>query len=121
MNPIISIIIVNYNVRDYLSNCISSIYLSTHTYKIEIIVIDNNSQDNSVHMIRDKYPEINLIENKTNFGFSRAVNQGIDLSTGKYILLLNPDTVLEKKTLNILYDYMEKTSKSWYVWSKNFK
>jgi len=104
----ISIIIVNYNVRDYLSNCISSIYSSIHNYKIEIIVIDNNSHDNSVQMIRDKYPKIKLIENKTNFGFSRAVNQGINFSTGEYILLLNPDTVLEKKTLSILYEYMEK-------------
>ena len=107
MNSLISIIIVNYNVRDYLDNCLNSIYKSKLIKNIEIIVVDNDSSDNSAQMVIEKHPNINLIQNKTNFGFSKAVNQGIKISSGKYLLLLNPDTVLEKNTLNILINYME--------------
>ena len=107
MNSLISIIIVNYNVRDYLDNCLNSIYKSKLIKNIEIIVVDNDSSDNSAQMVIEKYPNINLIQNKTNFGFSKAVNQGIKISSGEYLLLLNPDTVLEKNTLNILINYME--------------
>ena len=111
MNSLISIIIVNYNVRDYLANCLNSIYSSKYTNNIEIIVIDNNSRDNSVQMVKEKYSKINLIENKINYGFSKAVNQGIKISKGEYLLLLNPDTVLEKNTLEILKNYMEQNKK----------
>ena len=89
MNSLISIIIVNYNVRDYLDNCLNSIYKSKLIKNIEIIVVDNDSSDNSAQMVIEKHPNINLIQNKTNFGFSKAVNQGIKISSGKYLLLLN--------------------------------
>jgi len=102
----LSIIIVNYNVKHFLQQCLQSVQKAKKNISIEIIVIDNNSVDNSVEMLKENFPKIKLITNKKNQGFSKANNQGIKQSKGEYILLLNPDTVVEenifKKTLNFL-------------------
>ncbi len=104
----ISIIIVNYNVRHFIVECLESYRRSKHEgLNIEIIVVDNASIDGSVEVIASQYPDVQLIANKDNVGFSTANNQGIKLSKGKYILLLNPDTLLEEDTLRICYEYME--------------
>ena len=95
----LSIIIVNYNVKYFLEQCLKSVELSSKKIKNEVFIVDNNSTDGSSEMVKKKFPKYKLIENKKNIGFSRANNQAIKKSTGKYILLLNPDTILEEDTL----------------------
>ncbi len=103
----ISIVIVNYNVKDFLKQCLDSIRESSNNLKVETIVVDNDSQDGSVELLEPLYPEVNFIASKENLGFGRANNLGFDISRGKYILILNPDTILNEDTLEIMYDYME--------------
>ena len=108
MKKTISIIIVNYNVKHYLANCIESICDSDYNGDIDIIVVDNNSYDGSVSMIRERFPFVKLIENDKNLGFAKGVNLGLRIAFGDYIILLNPDTVVEERTLSVLYNYMEE-------------
>lgn len=103
----LSIIIVNYNVQFFLDQCILSVRLACNNILAEIIVVDNNSKDNSCEMIRDKYPEVILIANKKNVGFSRANNQGAKIAKGEYLLILNPDTVVGEGTFEKLIDFAE--------------
>ena len=107
----ISIIIVNYNVRDLLDNCISSIYKAAgEKHKIEIFVVDNNSIDKSADLIKKKYPGVIVIENEKNIGFSKANNIAIKKAAGKYILILNPDTVLEESTFDKMISFVNQHS-----------
>jgi GT2 family glycosyltransferase len=103
----LSVIVVNYNVEFFLEQCLHSIRKSNRTISSEIIVIDNNSVDGSVKMLKEKFPEIKLIENSKNVGFSVANNQGIQISKGEYILLLNPDTVVEEDTFDKIIQFMD--------------
>lgn len=89
----LSVIIVSYNVKDFLLAAIASVYNHV-TFSFEIIVIDNNSSDNSIEAIKEKYPEVITIENKDNKGFSEANNQGFEIANGDFILMLNPDAEL---------------------------
>jgi GT2 family glycosyltransferase len=95
----LSIVIVNYNVKYFLEQCLHSVLKAIHELDSEIFVVDNNSVDGSIRMLREKFPHISLIENKENRGFSRANNQAIRKAKGEYILLLNPDTIVEDDTL----------------------
>ena len=103
----LSVIIVNYNVRYFLEQCLLSLAKATHHLHIETFVVDNDSMDDSMQMVREKFPDVKLIENKKNVGFSAANNQAIIQSTGKYILLLNPDTILSEDTLITCFNYMQ--------------
>ena len=103
----LSVIIVNYNVEYFLEQCLHSVRKSVKGLDVEVIVVDNNSIDGSNEMVRQKFPEVNLIENKDNRGFSKANNQGIQISKGKYVLLLNPDTVVEDDTFSKIIGFME--------------
>lgn len=103
----ISVIIVNYNVKYFVEQCLHSVLKAQKHLKVEVFVVDNNSTDGSCNMLRAKFPEIALIENKENLGFSKANNQAIRLASGKYILLLNPDTVIEEETLLRCFEFME--------------
>ncbi len=103
----ISIIIVNYNVRYFLEQCLLSVYKSINNLKVEVFVVDNDSVDNSVKTVKDNFPEVKLIVNKQNLGFAKANNQALKLAKGKYVLLLNPDTLVEEDTLLMSFDYME--------------
>lgn len=103
----ISVIIVNYNVPYFLEQAIISVKKASQNLAVEIIVIDNASKDNSVEIIRNKFPEITLIANKENAGFSKANNQGFKIANGKYFLILNPDTVLQEDTLEKCFNFME--------------
>jgi GT2 family glycosyltransferase len=115
----ISIIIVNYNVRDLLDNCISSIYkAASDKYKVEIFVVDNNSIDKSADLVKKKYPEAIVIENDKNIGFSKANNIALKQATGKYILILNPDTVLEESTFDKIINFINTNSGTGAVTSK---
>jgi len=108
--PQISICIVNWNARDYLERCLQSIFQNKGNLDIEIWVVDNNSSDGSIEMIKGKFPEVNLIRNKDNIGFARANNQVIRKSNSPYILLLNPDTIVYPGTLKTLANFLDKHS-----------
>ncbi|MFM2226353.1 MAG: hypothetical protein RJA07_2555 [Bacteroidota bacterium] len=102
----VSIIIVNYNVKDLLLQTISSVYANSKGLQTEIIVVDNNSKDDSVKALKKQFPQVILIENKFNAGFSGANNQGIEIATGDYIFLLNPDTELKNDAIKILSNFL---------------
>lgn len=104
----ISIIIVNYNVAYFLEQCLNSVFKSLQNIDGEVFVVDNNSIDNSVEIVEQKYPQVRLIKNKENVGFSRANNQAIASSVGEYILLLNPDTVVEETTFYKVINFLDK-------------
>lgn len=103
----LSIVIVNYNVKYFLDQCLHSVQKACHGIDSEIFVVDNNSVDGSVKMVREKFPDVRLIENKENKGFSSANNQAIRKAKGEYILLLNPDTIVEDDTLQKSVGFMD--------------
>jgi GT2 family glycosyltransferase len=103
----ISVIIVNYNVEFFLEQCLNSVREALSFVDGQVFVVDNNSIDGSVEMVKNKFPEVNLIANKDNKGFSKANNQAIELSDAEYILLLNPDTVIEEDTLSKVCQFMD--------------
>jgi len=92
----LSVIIVNYNVKYFIEQCLHSVLKAIKNIEAEVIVVDNNSVDSSCVMIPERFPSVKLIKNNANFGFSKANNQGIKQSTGEYILLLNPDTIVQE-------------------------
>jgi GT2 family glycosyltransferase len=104
----ISVVIVNYNVKHFIEQCLHSVYKAVKNFKVEIFVVDNNSVDGSCPLIKQKFPNVILIENKDNVGFSKANNQAIYQAKGKYVLILNPDTVLQENTLQTCFDFMEQ-------------
>ncbi len=107
--PIISVIIVNYNVKEYLAQAIISIKRSLKNIKHDIWLVDNNSVDGSVAFIRKEYPEVKIIENKENVGFGKANNQALKKAKGQYIVFLNPDTVVQEDTFTKLLDFFGNT------------
>jgi GT2 family glycosyltransferase len=104
----LSVIIVNYNVRYFLEQCLHSVFRANETLNAEVFVVDNQSVDGSCAMVRDKFPDVKLIENDRNLGFSTANNQAIRLAKGKYILLLNPDTVVQEDTFVKVLKFMDE-------------
>ncbi len=104
----LSVIIVNYNVEYFLEQCLNSVRKASHGLDIETFVVDNNSIDGSVNMVREKFPEVHLIANKDNPGFSKANNQAIRISNGEYVLLLNPDTIVEEDTFKKCINFMDE-------------
>lgn len=103
----LSIIIVNYNVKEFLQNLIHSIEKAAVNLTKEIIIIDNASDDGSVEFIKDKLPQVKLIANKTNLGFGKANNIGLKQATGKYLLLINPDTIVAEDTFEKMISFFE--------------
>lgn len=101
----VSVIIVNYNTRELLKNCIQSIINKTRDLTYEIVVVDNNSSDNSVAMIKNLFPKVKIIVSRQNEGFAKANNKGARQSSGKYILLLNSDTILLNNVIKKFYDF----------------
>ncbi|HUN55336.1 MAG TPA: glycosyltransferase family 2 protein [Smithella sp.] len=106
----ISIIIVNWNTKELLLNCVSTIQQAINHYKVEIIVVDNASNDGSVQALKDFYPHVKLIQNKENLGFAKANNLGIKSSSGKYVCLVNSDIEVRGDCLFNMYNYMDKHS-----------
>jgi len=106
----VSIIIVNYNTCSLLKNCIESIILNTKDVLYEIIVVDNDSKDDSLRMVHSNFPKVKLLESKENLGFGRANNKGAEIATGRYLFLLNTDTLLIDNPVKVLFDFMEKKS-----------
>lgn len=103
----LSVIIVNYNVKYYLEQCLEAVRRASQGLQIEVIVVDNLSTDGSIPYLRERFPEVTFIENKENVGFARANNQAIRMSAGKYVLLLNPDTIVAERTLSDFIRFMD--------------
>jgi GT2 family glycosyltransferase len=103
----VSIIIVNYNTKSLLRDCLVSIYKYTRDIEFEIIVSDNGSSDGSIGMVYDLFPKVILLENKVNLGFGAANNRGLDIAKGKYIFYLNSDTILLNNAIKIFYEYFK--------------
>jgi GT2 family glycosyltransferase len=103
----LSVIIVNYKTKDFLDHCLESLLSSAPGTSSEIIVIDNDSQDGTREMMKQKYPQVTLIINHANYGFARACNQGIMASKGEYLFFLNPDTVIDSNTYDLILAFMK--------------
>jgi GT2 family glycosyltransferase len=103
----LSIIIVSYNTKNYIKGCLESIKNNLKDLSYEVIVVDNASKDGSVEFIKENFPWVTLIENKENLGFAKGCNQGVKISRGKYILLLNPDTIVLKNSIQSMVELME--------------
>lgn len=103
----LSIIIVNYNVKEFLQNLIYSIEKAGKNISYEVIVVDNASDDGSIEMLRSKFPDIQLIANTGNAGFSKANNQGLKVAKGDFLLLLNPDTLVQEDTFETLINFLK--------------
>ena len=108
----LSIVIVSYNVRDYLRQCLDSVREPIEQIGGEVFVVDNASHDDSVATVRRDYPWVRLITNKQNLGFSKANNIAIRQVAGEYVLLLNPDTVVGEGTLQGVLDFMDRHPKA---------
>lgn len=104
----LSIIIVNWNTRDLLAQCLDSVYGTAHDGELDVIVVDNASTDGSVEMLKHRFPRVRLIVNGENVGFARANNQALDRCRGCYILLLNSDTLVLPGSLDQMTQFMDE-------------
>lgn len=107
--PDLSVILVNYNDRPHLEDCLLSIRKEEQYVDLEIILVDNASTDGSLALVQKSFPNVRLIQNRENLGFSRANNKGFAESSGDFVLFLNTDTALCSGTLKILMDWMKNT------------
>ena len=105
--PELSVIIVNWNTSDLLRDCLNSVYTETRATSFEILVVDNASSDGSAEMVKREFPQAKLTENQENLGFARANNQAIKQSSGRFILLLNSDTVVLSGALDKMVAFMK--------------
>jgi len=103
--PDLSVVIVNYNTRDLLRNCLQSLQ-DSQNISLEVIVVDNASSDGSVEMVRHEFPEVVLLAQEMNTWYCGGNNIGIDASTAEYVLLLNPDTVVAPDALYLMWDFL---------------
>ena len=108
----LSVVIVSYNVRSYLEQCLQSVQRALEGTEGEVFVVDNHSDDDSLKTVREHYPWVRLIENQENLGFSKANNQAIRQAQGDYVLLLNPDTVVADDTLRRVLMFMDEHPKA---------
>ncbi len=105
-NSLVSVVIINYNGKEYILDCINSVFKTTNC-NFEVLLIDNNSSDNSSESCKEKYPEIRLFRNKKNLAMA-ARNKGIDEAKGDFLVFLDADTVVEPNWLSILLDSYKK-------------
>lgn len=103
----LSAIIVTWNSEDYITQCLRSLGENMGDVALEVILVDNNSADRTVEIVKRGFPPVRLIRNPGNFGFARATNQGLKLARGRYLLLLNPDTVVQSGTLLQMVRFMD--------------
>lgn len=105
--PDVSVVIVSYNTKDLLAQCLCSVFEQTPNLSLEVIVVDNASTDDSCHMVEEEFPTVRLIANENNDGISKANNQGIRASSGRHILLLNPDTVILDRSIERMVAFLD--------------
>lgn len=110
--PVISIGIVAYKVRDLLRDCLNSIYQHPPAASFEIIIVDNHSEDGTVEMLRQEFPQVRIIENACNDGYTRPMNQALKHGTGRYLVQLNPDTLVKQGAFDSMAAFMEQTPKA---------
>lgn len=108
----LSVVIVSYNVRRFVEQCLDSVHKASEGIESEVFVVDNASQDDTVEAIGKEYPWVRLIANDDNLGFARANNIAIRQSVGEYVLLLNPDTIVAEQTLRQAVDFMDAHPKA---------
>ena len=108
----VSIVIINWNTRELLLDCLASVNQTTAGCTVEVIVVDNGSSDGSPQAVRQQFPQVTLIENTENRGFARANNQAFTHATGRYLLLLNSDARLTGEALKNMVAFMDKTPKT---------
>ena len=106
--PDLSVVIPNYNTRNLLKNCLDSIFRNRGSLSIEVFVVDNASSDGSVSMVKKSFPKVTLIRNRMNLLYSRANNQGLRIAKGKYVLILNSDTLMHKDSLPKMKKFMDE-------------
>ncbi len=106
----LSVIIVNYNVRQFLESALASVYRAMEGVKGEVFIVDNASDDGSVEMVKAKFPVVILIESKANVGFARANNAALKQSNGRYLLLLNPDTIVQEDTFKVMMKFFDENA-----------
>lgn len=106
----LSVIILNYNVRYFLEQCVLSVQEAISNIDGEIIIVDNNSSDDSCHMMKNRFPEIKLIKNKSNLGFPKGNNIGVSEAKGEFICILNPDTVVAQDTFEKILAFAKRQS-----------
>lgn len=104
----VSVVIVNYNVKYFVEQCLYSVQAATKGWNVDVYVVDNHSTDGSVDYLRPLFPEVNFIENKENVGFAKANNQAFRICKGEYVLMLNPDTVIGEESLRSLCYFMDE-------------
>ncbi len=109
--PDVSVVIVNYNVKDFLFNCLQSLRDAFATLEGQVIVVDNNSQDGSVEYLAPLFPEVEFIRQTENLGFGKANNIGFERCRGEFVLCLNPDTLVSEDTMDHMVDYMRRHPK----------
>lgn len=107
----LSISIVSFNTKNLLEKCLTSIFQNTKNIKFEVLVVDNGSNDGTVTMVKNKFPQVKLIKNKENLFFSKAYNQALKKASGEYILILNSDTIIPKKALEKIIEFLKKHPK----------
>ncbi len=105
----LSVIIVSYNVKEFLQNLLTSIEKAVGNLNVETIIVDNASEDGTVESISRRFPQVTLIANKKNVGFGKANNQGMKLARGKYFLIINPDTIVREDTFVKMINFLEET------------
>lgn len=104
----LSVCIVSWNVAKLLEACLESVRQESQTCALEVIVVDNASHDNSPQMVHQKFPEARLIQNPTNAGFPEACNQAMAIAQGRYLLMLNPDTVVQRRAFQKMIQFMDE-------------
>jgi hypothetical protein len=108
----ISVIVVSYNTKSLLLECLSSIFATIEGVSFEVWVVDNHSTDGTLEAVRERYPAVHVIANRENLGFAAANNQAFRAMSGSYALLLNSDTVVTEGAVRRLYDFMEAHPKA---------
>jgi len=108
MNPVLSIVLVCWNNKEYLDQCLKSLYDTGMRNSFDIVVVDNGSTDGSQQMLAEKYPQVKIIQNDSNLGLGKASNQGIEATQGRYVLLLNNDTIVNGAAFDAMVDFLEQ-------------
>lgn len=116
--PILSIVLVCWNNKAYLDPCLQSLYKGNLRYSFDVFVVDNGSTDGSQQMLQEKYPEVRIIQNSGNVGLGKASNQGIEASKGRYILLLNNDTIVNGPSFDAMVKFLEENPRTGAVGGK---
>ena len=104
----LSVIIVSYNVREFLEQALRSVRRASEGLRVEVFVVDNDSVDGSVEMVRAQFPEVHVIANRANVGFGKANNQAIRRAQGRHLLILNPDTIVQEDTLHTMVRFLDE-------------